>query len=96
MAKKRIDRHEEDERRRKKALADLAGLEHGGEGLPGHAMGNAADAAKKRMEAMGYQVDDQNTDDDPIEQWGTFIGRGLGFLFVAYLIWYLISTYVLK
>ncbi len=34
--------------------------------------------------------------DDPIEIWGRRIGRGLGYAFALYLIWHLLSTYVLK
>ena len=34
--------------------------------------------------------------DDNIELWGKRIGRGLGAAFVLYLIWHLVTTYVLK
>ncbi len=96
MTHKKPDQQEQDERRRKKALADLAGLSDGAEGLPGTGMGNAFHAAKKRMEALGHEVDDSGSEDDPAERWGKLIGRGLGYLVAAYLIWYLISTYILK
>lgn len=33
--------------------------------------------------------------DDAIEVWAKRSGRALGFLFAAYLIWHLISTYVI-
>lgn len=34
-------------------------------------------------------------ENDPAEIWGRRIGRGLAALFVAFLIWYLVRTYVL-
>lgn len=96
MTHQKPDQQQQDERRRKKALADLASLGDGAEGLPGTGMGNAFRAAKKRMEALGLEVDDTGTDNDPAEKWGKIIGRGLGYVVVIYLIWYLVSTYVLK
>ena len=39
---------------------------------------------------------DEAGGDDPIELWGRRIGRGLGYAFALYLIWHLLSTYVLK
>ena len=35
-------------------------------------------------------------DGDAMEVWGRRIGRGLGYAFALYLIWHLLSTYVLK
>ena len=96
MTHKRPDQHEQDERRRKKALADLAALEDGAEGMPGSGMGRAYEATKKRMQALGHEVGDDELANDPVEKWARLIGRGLGYLVAAYLIWYLISTYVLK
>ena len=34
--------------------------------------------------------------EDAVELWGRRIGRGLGYTFALYLIWHLLSTYVLK
>ncbi len=34
--------------------------------------------------------------EDAVELWGRRIGRGLGYAFALYLIWHLLSTYVLK
>ena len=96
MTHKKPDQQEQDERRRRKALADLASLEDGAEGLPGSGMGNAYRATKKRMQALGHEIADTEAGDDPAERWGRLIGRGLGFLVAAYLIWHLVTTYVLK
>ncbi|PLX34135.1 MAG: hypothetical protein C0605_14575 [Hyphomicrobiales bacterium] len=96
MSRDKIDPQAEDELRRKRALADLAALEDGAEGMPGTGMGNAYRAATKRLQAMGHDVGENGGDDDPAERWGRLIGRGLGFAVLAYLIWHLISTYVLK
>ena len=34
--------------------------------------------------------------DDWPEKWGPRVGRALGYAFAAYLLWHLLSTYVLK
>ena len=33
---------------------------------------------------------------DPAERWGKIIGRSLGFLFLIYLVYHLLTTYVLN
>lgn len=96
MSSNRSSRYEQEELRRRKALADLAALENGAEGLPGSGMGNAFQATMKRLQALGHDIADTHSDDDPAERWGKLVGRGLGFVVVGYLIWHLFSTYVLK
>ena len=48
-----------------------------------------ADRVKDHMEASDAP------DDDPIEVWGTRIGRGLGLIFFVFLVFYLTITYIL-
>ena len=44
----------------------------------------------------GFARPGDDAPDDPIELWGRRIGRTLGYAFALYLIWHLLSTYVLK
>ncbi|WP_321334025.1 hypothetical protein [Breoghania sp.] len=40
-----------------------------------------------------FSARDKQAEDDPIEVWGTRIGRGLGFVFAIALVIYLVATY---
>ncbi len=84
--------HEETKR---KALAELAALEHGGEGVVGGAMRNAQNAEQVRMKSAGL-LDGDDEKNDPVVQLGKKIGRGLGFALLAYIIYNLVTTYMLK
>ena len=57
-------------------------------GLFGHAQG-AADAVRERF-------DDGTQQDDWAELWGKRIGRGMGLVFVTYLVWHLVTTYIMN
>ncbi len=67
------------ERKARRARADLDRMTQQSEKLLG--AGSGAGASEK---------------DDPIEIWGRRIGRTLGFAFAGYLIWHLLTTYILK
>ena len=46
---------------------------------------------------LGAQpVNREFDENDPIEIWGKRIGRGIGYVVVAYLIYSLVTTYLLK
>ncbi len=51
--------------------------------------------SEKLLGGGGTGVESQETS-DPAEVWGKRIGRGLGIVFVIYLIWHLLTTYVFK
>jgi hypothetical protein len=90
------DNPETREKRRRKAMADLAELTHGTEGLPGTGMANASKAVTERMKAYGVEVEDDDEPDEMahIDRLGRRIGRGLGLLVVAYLVYHLAITYI--
>lgn len=90
------DTPEARERRRRRALADLAELTHGTEGLPGSGMANASKAVTGRMKAYGVEVGDDDESDElaHIDRLGRRIGRGLGLLVVAYLVYHLAVNYI--
>lgn len=41
-------------------------------------------------------TDPAGDENDPIEIWGKRLGRIIGYAFALYLIWHLVTTYVLK
>ena len=48
--------------------------------------------SEKLINPMGDREYDPN---DPAEKWGRILGRGLGYLVAGYLLYHLITTYVL-
>ncbi len=56
----------------------------------------------KRLDEQGEKLlggglpHERAAEDDWTEVWGRRIGRSLGYAFALYLIWHLLSTYVLK
>ncbi len=84
------------EKARRKALADLAELTHGTEGLPGTGMANASKAVTGRMKAHGVEIEDDGESGEMahIDRLGRRIGRGLGLLAVAWLVYHLAATYI--
>ncbi|MGI9483851.1 MAG: hypothetical protein ACR2OR_16000 [Hyphomicrobiales bacterium] len=83
MAKRPQDREAEAE----KARRDVERMSEQEEKLLGP-------AERARPGEVNY---DPSTDpNDPIEIWGKRIGRSLGFIFAAYLIYHLLTTYVFK
>ncbi len=72
---------DEEERTRARMAREVSRLEGQGEKLIG---------------GGGFPAGTPAEEDDAIEIWGRRIGRGLGYAFALYLIWHLLSTYVLK
>ncbi len=95
MSKRKTPEKPDHEATKRKALAELAALEHGGEGVVGGAMRNAQNAEKVRMKSSGLLGEDDEKN-DPVVQLGKKIGRGLGFLLLAYIVYNLITTYMMK
>jgi len=79
---------EEDDRRKEEARRALERVRGEDAGFFGHGKG-AADAVRERY-------DDGSGDDDWAEIWGKRIGRGAGIIFVAFLVWHLVTTYLVK
>lgn len=52
--------------------------------------------ATERPRPGDVNYDPSSDPNDPIEIWGKRIGRSLGYLFAAYLIYHLLTTYVFK
>ena len=71
------------------ALRDLERLTSQGEVIGTSAMVRAAKKAGEHLKGNDAKQD------DPIEVWGTRIGRGLGAVFFVFLVFYLLFTYVL-
>ena len=71
------------------ALRDLERLTSQGEVIGTSAMVRAAKKAGDHLKGSDAQQD------DPIEVWGTRIGRGLGAVFFVFLVIYLLFTYIL-
>ena len=93
MAKTPKDR----EKHHRRALADLAEMTHGTEGVPGTGMANASKAVTERLKAYGIPVDEDEKDSEEnarIDRLGKLIGRSLGYLALAYLIYHLVKTYI--
>jgi len=83
MAKHPRDRIEE----AAKAKRDLERMQEQGEKILGPA---------EKAQPGDVSFDPSLDPNDPIEIWGKRIGRGLGFLFAAYLIYHLVTTYIIK
>ena len=83
MAKHPQDRIEE----AAKAKRDLERMQEQGEKILGPA---------EKAQPGDVSFDPSLDPNDPIEIWGKRIGRGLGFLFAAYLIYHLVTTYIIK
>ncbi len=71
------------------ALRDLERLTAQGEVVGTSAMVRAAKKAGDHLKGADARQD------DPIEVWGTRIGRGLGAVFFVFLVIYLVFTYIL-
>ncbi len=95
MAKKQRSIKKHDDEARRRALADLDKLEHQVEGLPGTGMSRALKGAQAKMKASGLAAEDDEKN-DPAVIWGKKIGRGVGFALLAYLIYHLLATYLIK
>lgn len=76
------------ERRREEALHTLDRVGAESETLAGSTFVRMAERARGHMSA------DDRPQDDPIEVWGTRIGRGLGVIFAIGLVIYLVVTYL--
>ena len=85
-------RDEIEAERRAAAEAALAGVVRDAEVVGSSGFARTATEAGRRLGARLATDVDPN---DPIEIWGRRIGRGLGFLFAAYLAVHLLRTYVI-
>ena len=83
---KPVDRNKADA---DEALRDLDRLTSQGEVIGTSAMVRAARKAGDHLTGADAPKD------DPIEVWGTRIGRGLGAVFFVFLVVYLVYTYIL-
>jgi hypothetical protein len=70
-----------------KAKRDLERMHEQGEKILGPA---------ERAQPGDVSYDPSLDPNDPVEIWGKRIGRGLGFTFAAYLVYHLITTYIIK
>jgi hypothetical protein len=61
-------------------------------GESGSLIGSSMARAAKQAQAHFSGADAPRN--DPVELWGRRIGRGLAVLFLAFLIWWLVSTYI--
>lgn len=62
-----------------------------------------SDAILKQVDQQSEKItwstnttDPGHDENDPIEIWGKRLGRIIGYVFALYLIWHLVTTYVLK
>lgn len=85
-----VSRHEEEAKRAERARRDLNRVTAESDTIGTSAAARMATKIENRFKASDV---DPN---DPIEVWGTRIGRGLGLIFAIGLALYLFKTYVLN
>lgn len=78
------------ERRAREAREALAAVHRDGETLGTSSLARVAGRAGKHLSAADVP------ENDPVEMWGTRIGRVLSVIFVVALVIYLIDAYVLR
>ena len=83
-------RHEEEAKQAERARRDLNRV-----GAESDTIGSSAAARMATKIENRFKASDVDPD-DPIEVWGTRIGRGLGLLFAIALVLYLFNTYILN
>ena len=81
-------KQEEQEKKRQEALRAIDRVQAESETIVGSTFVRMADRAQKHMSAAGKNAN------DPVEIWGTRIGRVAGLIFAVVLVIYLFKSYI--